>query len=764
MNRIYLGIAFCLTSGFAWGQSCFLQLDGQILDKGTRLPMSYATVQIIETGQGVITDDQGRFLFDHLCPGQYHIQIGHIGFEVERAFIDLSQNTTLSLSLDHHDEMLDEIVVHGENAESITQISHVLGAEKILYEANNNLADIAANITGVSVVKNGPGISKPVIHGLYGNRVTILNNGVRQAGQRWGNDHAPEIDMFVADHLAVVKGVAGLEISGGSLGGVLQIHPGPILQDPHVHGSATYIFQSNGLAHTLSGKVQNGGSVNQWRIVGTTKYIGDSQSPDYYLTNSGRREADIAGQWNRIMSEKWKINTYYSFFSADIAILKGSHITNLSDLENSFVRDKPFGTIDHFSYHQEAPRQEVDHHLLSLESQHLIDDETEVNFRYGGQINNRKEYDVRRGGRSERPALSMLLNAQFVEMTYKKALQKSLTMKSGLQYTFMQNKNDNSTTGLSPLIPDYTSHTPGAFLTIQQEKNHTAYEIGGRIDYTGMEVINIVDRQLTRRDHDFINYAVAGGFTYNWNTDLKSKFNLGLAQRSPEVNEMYSEGLHQGVATYEVGDPNLKIEKSIKGILSNDYSLGHDIFFQTVIYAQHFSDYIYLKPEGTLLTIRGAFPLYLYDQTDALLYGLDIKLTYEFLHKMKFNLSYAYLQGKDLTNDVPLVMMPANNLSTKFHYSLNEMGVLKNNTVTVGSKYVFRQRLEADQDLVPPPDGYVLLDISAKTALAIKQSTFNVGLKVENVLNTAYRDYLDQMRYFADAPGINAVLTLNYKF
>ena len=52
------------------------------------------------------------------------------------------------------------------------------------------------------MLRNGSGISKPVIHGLFGNRVTILNNGITQSGQQWGNDHAPEIDPFVADHLS----------------------------------------------------------------------------------------------------------------------------------------------------------------------------------------------------------------------------------------------------------------------------------------------------------------------------------------------------------------------------------------------------------------------------------------------------------------------------------------------------------------------------------------------------------------------------------
>ena len=125
--------------------------------------------------------------------------------------------------------------------------------EKIIAEGNKNLADVLATVSGVSVLKNGSGISKPIIHGLYGNRVTILNNGLVQAGQQWGNDHAPEIDPFVADHISVVKGAGSLQYGSSALGGVVMVDPYKISQDPHLHGKSTYVFQTNGLGHTLIG-------------------------------------------------------------------------------------------------------------------------------------------------------------------------------------------------------------------------------------------------------------------------------------------------------------------------------------------------------------------------------------------------------------------------------------------------------------------------------------------------------------------------------
>src|ERR1700749_1222227 len=81
------------------------------------------------------------------------------------------------------------------------------------------------SIAGVNSLQTGPSISKPVIHGVYSNRILILNNGVRQEGQNWGNDHAPEIDPFIATKLSVIKGAASLRYGSDAVGGVVLVDP-----------------------------------------------------------------------------------------------------------------------------------------------------------------------------------------------------------------------------------------------------------------------------------------------------------------------------------------------------------------------------------------------------------------------------------------------------------------------------------------------------------------------------------------------------------
>src|SRR5690606_33154577 len=84
-----------------------------------------------------------------------------------------------------------------------------------------SLAAQLQSIPGVSMLQTGGTIAKPVINGMYGNRVLILNNGVRQQGQQWGAEHAPEIDPYIANQLTVVKGAESVRYGSDAIGGVI---------------------------------------------------------------------------------------------------------------------------------------------------------------------------------------------------------------------------------------------------------------------------------------------------------------------------------------------------------------------------------------------------------------------------------------------------------------------------------------------------------------------------------------------------------------
>lgn len=769
MRNYILLIGFLLVSRLLWAQECNLTVSGRVLDKSDRTPLSFATLIIQEDkSKGAIADIHGNFTIGGLCPGEYHIEITFIGYETSFEFVELEGDLRVDFQLGEYNELLNEIVVHGEKDDKSTEVHHAVGQDKIRSEGNKNLADVLESVAGVSVLKTGSGISKPIIHGLYGNRVTILNNGLVQAGQQWGNDHAPEIDPFVADHISVVKGAGSLQYNSSAIGGVVMVDPYRISTDPHLHGRATYVFQSNGLGHTVNTQVERADTWASWRLAGTIKFMGDTKAPNYFLTNTGRREANFSAQLERNFGSKWFATAYYSMFNTNIAILRGSHISSLTDLREAIGRDEPFYTKNHFSYEITQPNQKVNHHLAKLETEYFIDEFQMLRLRLGYQVDNRREFDVRRSGRSEKPALSLSLTSLNVDATYDWDYAPDANLKLGIQSTIIDNTNVPET-GILPLIPDYLSVNLAGFAIWQKIKRDWLFEAGARYDFRDLEVVAITrtaPREIERHYHKFYNYGVNGGAKHSFSNNLDLSLNLSVAQRAPEVNELYSYGLHQGVSGIEEGSPDLVPEQSIKGIISADWHITRDWYLQGLAYYQNIDDYIYLEPQDTFrLTIRGAFPVFKYKQTNARIYGTDLTLVYDANKFVSGNFVYAIVRGWDKTNSLPLIYMVPDNLKAQLAIHPKDGRTFRENEIGLTGQYVFEQtRYVEGQDFLPPPEAYFLLGVNAKTGFRLGETHFDLNLRVENALNTTYRDYLNRLRYFADEMGINAILSLNLTF
>ena len=316
--------------------------------------MAYGTIYVEELQTGVASDSLGNFSLSKLCQGDYHLRFNHIGCETRSVFISLQKDTVISINMHHYNELIDEVEIHDHHSEHETAASTSINKEDIAEIANKDLSEMLESMTGVSSIKSGAGVSKPVVHGLSGNRVTILNNGLAQSGQQWGNDHAPEIDPYVADHISVVKGAGALAYPGGSLGGVVLIEPDEIPNDPHLHGSINYIFQTNGLGNTLNARLEKYDKWAAWRVSATAKVIGDRSAPNYYLTNTGKREYNVAAQIEKHFSPKWEMKLYYSLFNTEIAILRGDRSRTEGERRQSltFSHGAHGGTEKTVTWHQ----------------------------------------------------------------------------------------------------------------------------------------------------------------------------------------------------------------------------------------------------------------------------------------------------------------------------------------------------------------------------------------------------------------------------
>ena len=753
----------------AYAQDCALTLRGRVIDEHDRGPLEFANVSVVGTGKGAQCDEQGAFRVEGLCAGSYTLRVMHIGCTTVERSVKLEGDLVIELKLEHHAEELKEFELAQQRPdENVGQAQEQLDKAAVERNAGRSLGEMLATIPGVNVLSSGPTIAKPLIHGLSGNRILTLNQGIRQEDQQWGTEHAPNLDPFSSDRITVVKGAASVQYGSDALGGVVITEPVELPRRAGLRGEVRAIGILNGRGGGGNGMFEGGvKGMNGfgWRVQGSARKLGDSEAPDYVLSNTGLEEAGASASLG-YRNHRWNASAYFSWFKRDLGILRASHIGNLTDLNNAIGNERPSYMADR-TYHIDAPRQEVQHSLLKAEAGYAISDRDRVVVTYGYQTDDRQEFDIRRGGRSDTPALDLYLTTHTGDAVVNHWIGERVHGKVGLSGIYQENVNLPGT-GIRPLIPNYRKESGGTFLLEHlQVSEQLELEAGARVEGTQLTVVKYDGDDILRRsERDFANSAVSVGANWSVKDSLRLRFNIGTAYRPPHVSELYSEGLHHGAAAIERGDTALSSEHSLKGVVDLDGSwFKGRLRTDVTLYVDRLDHFIYLRPDGVELTIRGAFPVFQYVATDALLYGVDAALLLRLAQRWSLRSRTSLVRGRDQAQGGWLFQMPSDRTETALIFALPAKekwsGVELNATCTM----VFEQRrIPEGLDFTDPPSTYHLIGFSASATRALGNDELRFGVQANNVLNASYRDYMDRFRYYADARGADLALWIRYSF
>ncbi len=786
-------LAFLLWIGVAQAQTdCVFDLKGTVVSSENGEPVPFATIEV-ESGnnkQALVSKANGIFEVSSLCEERVKVIVRFIGFQTfEKTYVLSRGKNELQIKLLVDVKNLGEITIEEEKvAEIVTVQRSEVNAEALTRSAGASLGEALTEISGVNMLQTGPTIAKPVIHGLHSNRILILNNGIRQEGQKWGQEHAPEIDPFVANNLKLIKGAAAVKYGSDAIGGVILVNPAELPSTNSFAGKVNVLGASNSQLYASSALFEGGIKGLDgfgWRVQGTFKRGGDAQAADYRLTNTGTKEQNFSMGLG-YHKDDVGLEVFFSSFDAELGVLRSAHIGNLTDLAIAIDSDRPL-FIEDFSYDINNPFQDVRHQLLKANGHIELNDLGDFSLQYGLQHNQRKEFDVRRAGRSEIPALSLDLITHTLDVDLDMSARGSWKWDVGASFLYQTNENSPET-GIRPLIPNFDNWTAGAHLIGRFIRPKYELEFGARYDFRHYLVKRFDENNnLERPEFDFNNLTGSAGAVFFLNSDWTLRSNVGTAWRAPHVNELYSEGLHHGAAAIEEGNDQLVSEKSIKWINSLEKYTDR-MKLSVSAYYNLITDYIYLRPESVELTIRGAFPVFRYQQTDAVLYGLDTDLEYIFSDRWTMNTKLSLIRAEDRKLNSPLINIPTSQLEGSVVYNFSEGRLLKP-FISAGFRAVNRQRnaprvvsieevLEAndnDQDLfasdpsifdfIAPPEGYVNFNLSGGFDLLFQnENKLNVFMSIDNLLNNSYRDYLNRFRYYADDLGRNISLKLSYTF
>ncbi|MEM1043685.1 MAG: TonB-dependent receptor [Bacteroidota bacterium] len=754
-------------------------LSGRVTDAdGTAVPGVNVTVPALE--RGAATDADGRYTLGNLPSGALTVVFSAVGYERAERTVTVRGAVTLDVTLAESVEALEAITVREDRVQEALarapQSIAVLDAEDLDAVRGQTLGQTLERLPGVTTLSTGPSIQKPVIRGLHSDRVIVINKGVPQEGQQWGAEHAPEIDPFSGARIEVVRGAAGVEYGAGAIGGVVRIEDEPLPRTPGWSGQ----FSTNAFSNSsqAAGSLELEGSPVAVpglgvRARGSFRRAGDARTPDYVLGNTAfsERSAEVALGYALGALD---LEARASHFGTDLGVYRGSHFNSFDALDAVFEAGRP--PVDYaFEYEVGAPKQDITHNILALRGRYDFGAGAQAEVQYGVQRNRRQEFDASRiGSRDplERPAFDLVLITQTLDAKLQarpaRLLGGDVLSSVGLHGMTQGNRSE-----IGYLIPNFRFYDGGAWARATWARGPVTVETGARLDGRWLRAFprSSGDRgDFVETVRTWAGASGALGAIWQFAESWSASANASAAWRPPSVNELYSFGIHHGTAQFEVGDAALETERS----LGLDATLRHEsrrVSLEVSTYATRIADYLYLAPVRDLVvTIRGIFPEFRHQQTDARLVGFDGALDVNVGRGFGLGLTAAAVRGTDTERDEPLLAMPADRLGLSASYTLPSSGALRTPEVGLGATFVREQdrfpvRLDADGDPIaldyaPPPGGYALLGAELSGELRFGGTPVRLSLEVENILNTRYRDYLSRYRYFAHDPGRNVILRL----
>lgn len=758
----------CFTFFLASAQDCHLRLKGTVIDGETHLPFQGVSIGIKDTPKGTLTDSLGRFELSNLCKGNYTLLVSSLGYKSFSATYSLTHDIEERILLHTDTCSLPSVTIVGTKEEQLASFTKSsLGAKDLEKLSGLSLGDALKELPGVTTFRTGTSISKPVIHGLYGNRIVIINAGLRQEGQQWGNEHAPEIDPFLANKLTVIKGAAGVRYGSDAIAGVILVEPKPLPTESEINGAVSIAGFSNNRQGTSSAMLE--GRFWEkfpivWRLQGTLKKAGNTKTPHYYQANTGFEERNFSYTLG-LDKKGYGAEMFYSQFNTELGIFSAADIGNKADIENAIRRSEPIIKSD-FSYNIRRPFQKVEHELFRAKAWWNVFSLGKLSALFGRQFNDRSEFDILRSSvenaKKDNPQLHYKLTTHNAELIFDHSPFKKLTGSAGLTYTQQANIWEGRF-----LIPNFKSHGYGIFLLERWQKHRLTLEAGLRFDTKQLTAYFNEKGVISSDNRAFQNGCASVGAVFQIHHHLNWKTNVGSTWRPPTVNELYSNGLHQGTASIEYGDKTLQPEQGYKGVTSLEAS-SKKLGLEITGYYNLIQNYIYLKPNKDLVqTVRGAYPTFTYTQTDARLLGSDLSVDYSFTSALSLIGKGSLVFAKDVKTNQYLVNIPPVRYSLTLKFAPQKGSFAQKNEpyASITCLRVERQtRVEDSSDYAAPPSAYTLMDAEIGMSFRLGKQKITTSLQVTNAFDIAYRDYMNRFRYYTDEMGRNISIRIKVPF
>ena len=654
---------------------------------------------------------------------------------------------------------LQEVVVSTPFNESLQ--NNVIKVDKVdLNELgflkSQSLSKALYNVPGISFITTGPGIQKPNIRGLSGNRVVTVFQNIRFENMQWGDEHGLEIHTSGISSIELIKGPMSVLYGSDAIGGVIYISPEKYLKENGLKVDIESLYNTNYSGITSSLGLNT--TINKFSLLARASIIdnGDYENADGVVENTKFDMADL----------KFGIGFNSKGFESDLRLNFNSSTIGIPHEEHGDHDDHDdddHDDDDHDDEHEEEEEsyQELENTVISWRNS-LKFNKSELQVTLGLSENLRKEFghheeeghddhdddhdddDHDDHEEHEEGEAHIDMQLQTTSLDFKYLFPKSDKFEFILGGSILNQENTNF--GEEELIPNAEKQDLGFYGISHVHLNKLDLMVGFRGDQRDITT-NIFNKSYS-------SFTASFGLKKNLGGSSVLRLNYASGYRAPNLSELFADGVHHGTARYEIGNDMLSVEKTNQIDLSlQTYSdmvtLGIDVFYNFC------NNHIFLNPTGS--SIEG-MPVYNYSQADSNISGIEVMMSGKTnLDWLTYNTSLEYLSGK-LEDGGYLPLISPLTFKLDFDLDFNQAG-----TYEIG--LLSKANQNDVSDFETSTESYSLVDISGSYMLNMANNDLNLFWSVSNLFDKEYVDHLSRLKTLnIHDMGRNISVGLKYSF
>ncbi len=731
----------------AFGQQAVM-FEGRLVNSVSGDPIPTATVVMEELKREAVSGQDGTFRFENVAPGSYHLFVRTTGYSSRRTEVAVPAGgggpVDVRVDPDLHFQEVASVTAEARSQFDVFQPTSVLAGQELTKQLEGSLGATLETLPGVAVRSFGPAPSRPIIRGLDGDRVLILQDGQRTGDlSSQSGDHGVSLNPAAAESIEVVRGPATLLYGANAIGGLVNVITNEIPTRP-VQGASGEVTFDAGTAATEgggAGNVQLGNGRFAVTMGGGGRRSDDFDTPEGPIVNSQSRNgfATVGTGWT---GEKAQVGGSYGYDDTKygIPVVEGG-VIQLTPRRHALTfragAERLTGAFEAF-------RGTVAHRRYTHEE--LAGEEVGTKF-----TNNTTELQVmgshRAAGRLKGSIGGWVLDRAF------------------------------GAEGAEALSPPVDQNGFAAFAYEEVAWPHATLQFAGRVDHTQYAPVGEPER-------DFTNGSFSGGVLLRpaaADDRVTIAASLALAARAPALEELFFFGLHPGNFAVEVGNPNLKAERALGADLSLRWrtprASGEVTYFRNDI-----NDYIFRRqmdheefeerlpefidrfggrepaghdePEGEGGSEDVAHIEYV--GADAVLQGIESHADFQLTSMVSAELGLDLVRGNLKADDLALPRIPP----VKFRGGLR----YQRNALQIGGQVIVAAKQDRVSTSETPTDGYTLLKLYSSYSFDSGGALHTITARLDNATNELYRNHLSLIKDLVPEMGRNFRVVYGVRF